>query len=114
MNKRQKKKRYKKLYGYNPPKKYKDSDALVTVNNLERVATAMRDLSGRIQYAVGVISEGLGRALMEAGQAMQENALEQRGEQNEQSNFNGTVDKESGNQDFTGRDAGGQIYAGRE
>ena len=82
MNKRQKKKRYKKLYGHNPPKKYRADDILATVNDLERIATAMRDLSSRIQYTFGVTLEGLGKAIMKAGQAMQENTLEQKGEQN--------------------------------
>ena len=48
----------------------------------------MQDLSSRIQYAFGAALEGIGKALVKAGQAIQENTLEQRGEQNEQSNFN--------------------------
>lgn len=106
MNKRQKKKRYKKLYGHNPPKQYKTGNIPVTGYDLERIVAAMQDLSSRIQYAFGVAMEGLGTALMKAGQAMQENALEQKGKQYEQSNFNRTADKRSGSPDVTGWKAG--------
>ena len=114
MNKRQKKKRYKKLYGHNPPKKDKPGNILVTGYDLERIAAAMQDLSSRIQYAFGVTLEGLGKALMKAGQTMQENTFEQRGEQNEQSNLNRTADKRLGSQNITGWKASGQIYPGCE
>ena len=114
MNKRQRKKKYKKLYGHNPPKRYSTNDILVTEYDLERIVAAMQDLSSRIQYAFGVALEGFGKALMKAGQAMQENTLEQRGEQNEQSNFNRASDKGSGNQNVSGRNLSGQIHAGRK
>lgn len=114
MNKRQKKKRYKKLYGHNPPKQYKTGNIPVTGYDLERIAAAMQEFSSRIQYAFGAALEGLGEALIKAGQAMQESTLEQRGEQNEQSNFNRAIDERPGNQNVSGWKVGGQIYSCRE
>ena len=112
MNKRQKKKRYKKLYGHNPPKQYKTGNIPVTGYDLERIVAAMQDLSSRIQYAFGVVMEGLGTALMKAGQAMQENALEQKGKQYEQSNFNRAINERPGNQNVSGGNVGSQIHIG--
>ena len=111
MNKRQRKKRYKKLYGHNPPKRYRTDDILVTEYDPERIVAAMQDLSSRIQYAVGTVVEGIGKGLVKAGQAIQENALEQGG-QNEQSNFNRTSDKGSGNQNVSGRNTCSQVCIG--
>lgn len=82
MNKRQRKKRYKKLYGHNPPKRYRTDDILVTEYDPERIVAAMQDLSSRIQYAFGAALEGIGKALVKAGHAIQENTLEQGGKQN--------------------------------
>lgn len=112
MNKRQRKKRYKKLYGHNSPKRYRIDDILVTENDLERIVAAMQDLSSRIQYAFGVAIEGLGTALMKAGQAMQENTLEQKGKQYEQSNFNRAINERPGNQNVSGGNVGSQIHIG--
>lgn len=84
MNRRQKKKQYKKLHGYNPPKYVwgvdmapipdfigerkldgqEASSSAVSIPDVEIIATGLREFSCKMQEAIANMTGALGRSLM--------------------------------------------------